>query len=158
MSESYVDIMLQSLRKKEDVLDQIIRLDDEQQHALDRTDLTPEEFDKIVEEKSKLIDQLEKLDDGFEKLFARMKGELEGNKEQYADQIRQMQQHIKNITDKSVQIQVQEARNKELMMRKFTAIKEQARSVRTSGKVASQYYKNMTKLNYVDPQFMDNKN
>ena len=56
-----------------------------------------------------------------------------------------------------MEIQAQEARNKDLMVRKFTFVRETAKTVRTNAKIANQYYKNMMKLNYVDPQFMDNK-
>ena len=87
-----------------------------------------------------------------------MKEELEGNKESHKEEIRIMQQHIKSITDKSVQIQSQEARNKDLMTAKFTSVKKQAREVRKGQNVVNKYYKNMTNTNYVAPQFMDNKN
>lgn len=158
MSESYVEIMLQSLEKKKLVLDNIIELNQRQRTGLENPDFTPEEFDDIVESKSRLIEQLEQLDSGFEKLFERMKDELESNKEAYKEQIRAMQEDIKAITDKSVQIQAQESRNKDLMTQKFAQVKSQVRNVRSGGKVADQYRKNMAKLNYIDPQFMDNKN
>ena len=158
MSESYVEIMLQSLEKKKLVLDNIIELNQRQRTGLEKPDFTPEEFDDIVESKSRMIEQLEQLDSGFEKLFERMKDELESNKEAYAEQIRAMQEDIKAITDKSVQIQAQESRNKDLMTQKFAQVKSQVRNVRSGGKVADQYRKNMAKLNYIDPQFMDNKN
>ena len=73
------------------------------------------------------------------------------------DAISTMQSCIRLITDKSMEIQAQEARNRDLMVRKFAYVKETAKNVRTNAKVASQYYKNMMKLNYVDSQFMDNK-
>ena len=103
------------------------------------------------------IHQLDNLDSGFEKLFERVKEELEGNKETYKEEIRIMQDHIRKITDKSVKIQSQEARNKALMTNKFNGIKKQARQVRKGANVASKYYQSMTKTGYVDPQFMDNK-
>lgn len=158
MSESYVEIMLQSLEKKKLVLDNIIELNQRQRTGLENPDFTPEEFDDIVESKSRMIEQLEQLDSGFEKLFERMKDELESNKEAYKEQIQAMQEDIKAITDKSVQIQAQESRNKDLMTQKFAQVKSQVRNVRSGGKVADQYRKNMAKLNYIDPQFMDNKN
>lgn len=158
MLQNYIDIMLQSLEKKEAILDNIIELNREQRNALENPELTPDEFDEIVEAKSELIEQLDLLDSGFEKLFERTKEELEGHKEEHADEIRTMQEHIRSITDKSVEIQAQESRNKDLMTKKFTTIKEQARSLRTSGKVANQYKQNMDKLNIIEPQFMDNKN
>lgn len=158
MLQTYIDIMLQSLEKKEKILDRIIELNKEQRNALENPELTPDEFDKIVEAKGELIDHLNLLDSGFEKLFEKTKEELHGRKEEYADKIKIMQEHIKNITDKSIEIQSQEARNKDLMTKKFTTIKEKARSFRTSGRVANQYKQNMDKLNFIEPQFMDNKN
>lgn len=158
MVQTYIDIMLQSLEKKEVILDNIIELNKEQRNALENPNLSPEEFDEIVEAKGQLIEQLNLLDSGFEKLFDRTKEELNGHKEEHADKIRLMQGHIKSITDKSVEIQAQESRNKDLMTKKFMMIKEQARAFRTSGRVANQYKQNMDKLNFIDPQFMDNKN
>ena len=92
-----------------------------------------------------------------DKIIYKVKEELEGNKETYKEEIRIMQDHIRKITDKSVKIQSQEARNKALMTNKFNGIKKQARQVRKGANVASKYYQSMTKTGYVDPQFMDNK-
>ena len=157
MSENYVDIMLQSLKKKEQVLKAIIDENLKQREILEDVNGDADAFDATMEMKAKLIEQLEQLDSGFEKLFERMKGELEGNKDKYAEQIRQMQQYIRSVTDKSIEIQAQEARNKDLMISKFAAVKKQVKTMRKSSAVASEYYKTMAKLNYVDPQFMDGK-
>lgn len=157
MQETYVDIMIQSLNKKLQVLDKIAELNLKQKEILENTKAPVEEFEKTVEEKAKLIEQMQQLDSGFEKLYTRVQEELQANKEDYAEAIQTMQSYIRRITDKSMEIQAQEARNKELMVRKFAFVKETAKNVRTNSKVASQYYKNMMKLNYVDPQFMDNK-
>lgn len=158
MSELYIDIMLQSLEKKEVVLDRIIEANVRQEAVLKNPEGDPEEFDETVETKGVLIEQLEQLDSGFQKLFDNMKEELDGQRENYAKQIEQMQIHIRSITDKSVQIQAQEARNKELMTQKFARIKEMAKQTRASSNMVNQYYKNMSKLNVVDPQFLDDKN
>ena len=155
MQETYIDIMIQSLLKKLKVLDKIIEIDSRQSAELEQPDLSADAFDQTVEEKQKLIDQINQLDSGFDKLYERVKEELSGNKDQYADQIRTMQGLIRQITDKSMEIQAQEARNKELMMRKFAGLKTRARRVRTGYKAASQYYKNMNQTNVVDPQFLD---
>ena len=157
MEQTYVDIMVQSLNKKLQVLDRIIELNRQQKELLEDEMSEAEAFDKTVEEKASLIEQLEQLDSGFEKLFSRVKEELDGNKENYADAIKMMQSGIRRVTDKSMEIQAQEARNHDLMVRKFAYVKESAKTVRTNSKIATQYYKNMMNLNYVDPQFMDNK-
>ena len=95
MEQTYIDIMIQSLEKKEQVLDRIIELDIKQKNQLEDPQLTPDDFDEVVEAKSRLIDQLNNLDSGFEKLFERTKEELNGHKEDYKEQIRTMQEHIR---------------------------------------------------------------
>ena len=157
MSEQYVDIMLQSLKKKEQVLKEIIDQNQRQREILEDINGSAEDFDATIEAKTKLIEQLEQLDSGFQKLFDRMKEELEGNREAYADQIREMKQYIRSVTDKSIEIQTQEARNKDLMTSKFASVKKQVKTMRKSSAAVNEYYKTMSKLNYVDPQFMDGK-
>ncbi len=157
MDKLYLTILMESLQKKIRILDQIIMADQEQREALEDPNLDPDDFDRIVEKKAEFIDQLEQLDAGFEEVFARVKEELDGNREQYKEQIHIMQDLIRKITDKSLLIQKQEAQNKELMEKKFTAVRSQAREVRKSQKIVNQYYKNMMKNNYNDPQFLDNK-
>lgn len=157
MNKLYLTILMESLQKKIRILDQIIMADQEQREALEDPNLDPDDFDRIVEKKAEFIDQLEQLDAGFEEVFARVKEELDGNREQYKEQIHIMQDLIRKITDKSLLIQKQEAQNKELMEKKFTAVRSQAREVRKSQKIVNQYYKNMMKNNYNDPQFLDNK-
>lgn len=157
MQETYIQIMLQSLEKKSKVLDQIIQLNEQQKTVLESADSPVEDFDETVEKKSALIEQLEQLDSGFEKLYDRVREELQTNKDAYRDQIRKMQEYIRVVTDKSVQIQTQEARNKELMTSKFTRVKKQARQVRANSKATSSYYQSMSRTSVIDPQFMDDK-
>ena len=157
MNNLYINILIESLQKKIRILDEIILADQEQREGLEDPNLDPDDFDKIVEKKSKYIEQLEQLDSGFEELFARVRDELNENREKYKEQIHTMQDLIRKITDKSLMIQKQEAQNKELMQQKFAAVRSQATEVRKSQKIVNQYYKNMMKTNYIDPQFMDNK-
>ena len=54
--------------------------------------------------------------------------------------------------------EVPDAPGKEAMQKKFSEVKKQVREVRASQKVVNQYYRNMMKTGYVDPQFLDDKN
>lgn len=157
MEKTYVGIMIQSLQKKIKILEEIHSANIRQQEILEDERGEIEDFDEVVEKKSEFLQQMELLDSGFEKLFERVKSELDENRDAYKDKIRTMQNSIRKITDLSMEIQAQEARNRDLMVRKFAAVREKAKEVRTSAKVASQYYKNMMQLNVLDPQFMDNK-
>ena len=143
MPDTYIAIMLQSLKKKEQVLDEIIRLDDRQKDTLTDPECPFDVFDETVEAKSACIDQLNQLDSGFEKLYAQVAEELDQNREDYAKEIRDMQQCIRRVTDKSVKIQAQEARNKELMREKFATIHRQAKAVRKNSRAITGYYNSM---------------
>lgn len=155
--KNYINILLQDLRKKNLVLDQIIEANLKQREALEDPNLDPDDFDTIVEHKAKLIEQLEQLDDGFEQIYARVREELMTNKAQYAGEIKEMQALIRQLTDKSASIEVQEQRNKASMTQKFNSVRKQVREIRASQKVVNQYYHNMMKTNFIDPQFLDNK-
>lgn len=157
MNNLYINILIESLEKKIRILDSIILANQEQREGLEDPNLDPDDFDKLVEKKAAYIAQLEQLDNGFEELFARVREELNVNHDKYKEQIHAMQGFIRKITDKSLMIERQEAQNKELMEQKFAAVRSQAREVRKSQKIVNQYYKNMMKSNYLDPQFMDDK-
>ena len=143
MPETYIAIMLQSLRKKEQVLDEIIRLDDRQRITLEGSERPVDEFDETVEAKSACIEQLTQLDSGFEKLYAQVAEELDQNRDNYKEEIRSMQECIRRLTDKSVKIQAQEARNKQLMREKFSTIHRQAAEVRKNSRAITGYYNSM---------------
>ncbi|MDD6445119.1 MAG: flagellar export chaperone FlgN [Lachnospiraceae bacterium] len=143
MPETYIAIMLQSLQKKEKVLDEIIRLDDVQKKVLTDNNCTVDEFDETVEAKSACIEQLNQLDSGFQKLYAEVETEIKDNREKYSAEIKKMQECIRSVTDKSVKIQAQEARNKELLKEKIANVHKQATEVRKNSRAITGYYNSM---------------
>lgn len=153
----YIPIMIQSLKKKSQILDVIMELNQRQKEELENPGLDPDDFDKTVAEKAEQIEALETLDAGFQELYKRVGEELKENKEAYREEIAEMQAYIRKLTDKSATIQAQEARNKDLMQQKFATVRKQVKEVRKSQKVVNQYYKNMMKANYIEPQFTDKK-
>ncbi len=110
-----------------------------------------------MHQKAELIDQLERLDDGFASLFARVREQLDGRKEQYAGEIKSMQQLIRKVTELSVKVEAQEQRNKVLADKQFSTLKKEVREAKRSTQMASRYYKSMSKVD-IAPQFMDKKN
>lgn len=153
----YILMMIQSLKKKNQILDAIIQINRHQREELEDPTLDPDDFDRTFEKKAEQIEALETLDVGFQELFERIKEELEQNREAYREEIKQMQDLICKLTEKSADIQAQEVRNKNLMEQKFDAVRGQVKEVRKSQKVVNQYYKNMMKANYIEPQFTDKK-
>ena len=143
MPDNYIAIRIQSLQKKEQVLDKIIHLNDVQKITLTEQERTADEFDETVEAKSACIEQLNQLDSGFEKLYAEVEAEIKDNREKYSAEIKKMQECIRSVTDKSVKIQAQEARNKELLKEKIANVHKQATEVRKNSRAITGYYNSM---------------
>lgn len=157
MKNQYIAVLEQGLKKKVSLLDQIIVKNIMQKQLLSDPELDPDVLEENLNQKAELVDALIELDKGFEQVYERVRTELAEHRMEYRTEITAMKQYITQITEKSTQIQAQEQRNKDLMLQKFTTVKKQIREVKSNQKVVHQYYQNMMKLNYVDPQFMDNK-
>ncbi|MCI8327146.1 MAG: flagellar protein FlgN [Lachnospiraceae bacterium] len=155
--QSYIQVLIQSLHQKVEALDCIIEKNKEQYHILSVEEADMEAFDANVREKSEYIDKIVFLDDGFEEIYSRVKAELDENRAAHIEEIRQMKKLISDITERSMKIQAQEQRNKELAGMQFAKAKKKVRQVKAGNKVAMHYYQNMQQLRNVDPQFMDKK-
>lgn len=157
MIENYLKILEESLVKKLTVLDEIVVYNEGQEALLKQEKVSMEELDENMQQKDKLIQKLTELDDGFETLYERIREQLLGNKELYRVQIKRLQELISRVTERSVSIQAQEARNKKLVEDYFAKEKNQLKQGRQASKVAYDYYKSMNNTNVVPPQIMDQK-
>ncbi|MBD5465376.1 MAG: flagellar protein FliT [Lachnospiraceae bacterium] len=160
MTDNYIQIMIESLEKKAAKLDEIIEKNEEQAELLKEEEFSVELFDRNVAEKAVLIQQLEMLDIGFDRMYERVKEELasEAGKVTFQNEIKKMQALISRLTEKSVSIQAQESRNKQMVETIFKSEREKIRAVKLGSKAAIDYYKNMNHTNFVSPQFVDKKN
>lgn len=157
MIDNYLSILEESLNKKIEVLKRISAANEAQTDLLKKEPVDLEVFDKTVDEKDLYINELTALDDGFESLYEKVKQELDGNRERYAVQIKRMQALIKDITDRSVAIQAQEARNKALVENCFKMERQNLGQSRKNSKAAYGYYQNMNNKNVPQSHFMDQK-
>lgn len=157
MVDNYIGIMIESLRRKAGVLKEILTLSEEQGLMMADPNLEPEIFQKNMKKKADLIEKLEQLDNGFEQLYEKVQEELKTNKQAHKDEIIQMQELIRQLTELSMQIQTTEARNKEKVTAKFSYVRQQAKEIRNSQKIVKEYYKNMMNKAYNEPHFLDNK-
>ncbi len=156
--EKQLNILSESLDQKIQVLRQIGELNEKQAKAFDGDEADLEAFDKAFDEKDALIDEMARLDDGFEALYDRLAETLKDNKAQYAAQIRQLQEQIAKVTELSVSIQAQEARNKKLVEEYFVKARRGIRQNRQSSKAAYDYYRNMSGAAYYSSsRIMDDK-
>lgn len=155
--ENYLSILEESLQKKRNVLKRIEEINQKQLVLIQSEDMSLESYDAYVDEKDECITALNKLDEGFEILYKNISEELQQNRAKYAEQIKRLQVLIKEVTDLSVSIQAQEARNKDAVTKYFAKQRQGIRSSRLSSKAALGYYQNMNNSQVVEAQFMDKK-
>ena len=157
MSQSGAQILLQSLEKKTKLLDDMIRQNGVQEELLKEEDLDMDAFDEAINQQGFYIEELDKLDQGFETVYDRVREELLRDKARYRMEIIRMKELIQQITDKIVTLNAGNMRNKMLAENQFNRKRVAIFTGSYQNKEARNYYNNMNRLNYVSPQFYDNK-
>lgn len=155
--ESQLTILSESLDKKLEVLQKIQEYNKRQEKVFSAEKVDMSLFDDAVAEKQRLIDEVVRLDDGFEIMYEKLARELEGNRQRYAAQIRELQAKVAKVTELSVSVQVQEARNKKLIESYFAKERSNIGQRRKSARSAFDYYKSMSSTGYTQPQMYDSK-
>ena len=155
--ESQLTILSESLDRKLEVLQKIQEYNKRQEEVFSAEKVDIRQFDAAVEEKQHLIDEVVRLDDGFEILYEKLAKELEGNRQRYAAQIRELQAKVAKVTELSVSVQAQEARNKKLIESYFAKERSNIGQRRKSARSAFDYYKSMSSTGYTQPQMYDSK-
>ncbi len=155
--ESQLTILSESLDKKLEVLRKIQEYNRRQEEVFSAEKVDMSLFDDAVEEKQRLIDEVVRLDDGFEIMYEKLARELEGNRLRYAAQIRELQAKVAKVTELSVSVQAQEARNKKLIESYFAKERANIGQRRKSARSAFDYYKSMSSTGYTQPQMYDSK-
>lgn len=157
MNQSGAQILLQSLEKKNELLDQMILQNRAQEQILKQEEFDMDAFDEAIDRQSVYVEELDKLDRGFETVYDRVREELMENKEHYRTEIVRMKEQIQKITDKIVTLNAGNMRNKMLAENQFKKRQSAIGSGISKNRAAENYYNNMNNLNFVTPQFYDNK-
>lgn len=157
MNQSGAQILLQSLEKKNELLDKMILQNSVQEGILKQEEFDMDAFDESIDRQSTYVEELDKLDRGFEAVYDRVREELMQNRERYRTEIARMKEQIQQITDKIVTINAGNMRNKMLAENQFKKKQQAIGSGISKNRAAVNYYNNMNNLNYVKPQFYDNK-
>lgn len=157
MSLSSAQVLVESLEKKSRILDEVIKENRTQEFLLKQEELDMEAFSSSADRMGELAEKLELLDEGFEAVYDRIRQELIGNKLTYRAEIKRMQELIAEITEKVVGINAARMRNKLQAEMQFKKSRQQIGRASSKMKVSQNYYNNMNRLNYVAPQFYDNK-
>lgn len=154
--KQYLNVLAEGLQKKNRILNKILKLNEEQAKVIKKESLM-QEFDALVEEKGKWIEELNRVDNGFQSVYNRIRRELTEQKDMYKTEIAALQKLIQEMTDLSVKIETTEQKNKLAVEQYFRNQRQNIGHSKKSLKAANDYYKNMSRVNYVDPQLMDQK-
>lgn len=144
--EDYIQIMIESLTKKSEILDHLIVKNEEMRNCVENSkydEIDWDSFNLIVAQKDIYIDRIVKMDDGFQSLYDRVKEQLNEDKDKYADQIRQIQKLIEKITGQGVKIRTGEERNRKMIEKVLGSKKKEIKRTRNSLKVANSYAQTM---------------
>ena len=155
MTEGYLQILIESLEKKNEVLDKISVLNKEQAEISAHQPMDMEAYDKTMDEKGELIDEINRLDDGFTSTYERIKDEVQKQPDKYRSQVLVLQELIRTAVEKGVAIEAQEKRNRAALETVFRMKRQEIRQMKVSSSAAATYYKSMSRINTVDPQLMD---
>lgn len=157
ISQNYIMIMHDSLKKKLVVLEAILMENHKQQLSVGDGKFDEPAFEATLARKEELINQLEELDTGFQSLFDRVKDDLNLNSHKYAVEIQEMKELITKISQKSMEVELSEKRNESLMTKKFGELKREVHQSKNASKVASSYSQNMQGMGAATSQYVDSK-
>jgi flgN protein len=154
---NYLNIMLDSLIKKEDLLKQIVNYNEQQQQIVTAAEFDEEAFEHNISEKGELVEEILRLDEGFNSVFNRVKEDLQQHKSRYSEALVKLKELVTSVTDLGVQIQAQELRNKQLVEKRFAQMRKELSNAKRATSKANAYYKNANKLNNYESHFLDQK-
>ena len=157
MLKQYLDMLKESLREKSKILDSLQESSKAQDSLLSAQSLDMEAFDALVASKDEEVSRLIRLDEGFDSLYNRIKAELEEHKAENASLIREIQGLIKEVSEKGLQVEAQEKRNRQRLEFHIKNERGRIQTGRSTSRAAMSYYENMNRLNVIAPQFMDNR-
>lgn len=144
--DNYLQVMIDSLKKKEKLLDRLIEKNNAQEACIKNKvyeDVDWDTFNMLVAEKEAAIDRIVVLDEGFEETYRLVKDEVESNREVYRNKIKELQEIIVRLTDKGTRIQTGEQRNRQNIDNIFLATRKEIKKQRTGLKAVSTYYNTM---------------
>lgn len=147
----YIQIMIDSLKKKLIILDRIIQKNQVQADCINSKSFDEVDWDTFniaMTEKEAEIERINEMDEGFQSLYDRVGEQIKADKNMYANQIREIQSLITEIESRSIAIRTGEAKNKATLESVLGGRKTEIRQARKSLSAVSSYYQTMQKSFY----------
>lgn len=153
----YVDMMLDSLRRKRKILSALLDETKEQEMLLRSQEFDYEKFQVLLETKGKQIEELNQIDVGFDGLFKKVEQEIRVNREDYCTEIQQMQQLIAEVSECGVSVQALERQNSEQFKVFLSEQRKNIRNYHLNKKTAASYYQNLSNTHRPEQSYFFNK-
>lgn len=153
----YVRMMLDVLKRKERILEELLGKTKEQEVLLKQEELDQERFRETLEEKGNRIDELNEIDEGFDTLFRKVEKEIVKHREFYRDSMMEMQNRIAIVSDLGLRIQALESQNRERLEIYLSSQRRRIRKFHVNNKTASNYYQNMANAHKPDQSYYFNE-
>lgn len=153
----YIGILTDTLRKEEQLLTELLELTREQSRIADGSVFDEAMLEDTMTRKDDLIGRLNELDEGFVSVYERVRRHVMEYRTEYEDALRQLQELVKQCTDLSVEIKVQEERNRSKFATSFAEKHREYGSQRTAASVATRYNQTMRGGQMADSYFFNKK-
>ena len=165
--EVYIQILTESLLKKDRCLEELLKLTKEQGKLIDDMSISEERnlstegmelFNEILDKKQVLLEEIKVLDSGFESIYlTKVKETMQRERENLKEQIIQMQQYIKLVTDKGVSLETLERRNKAKFDLYLNQSRKKIKAIKQNNNSVANYYKNIPYQHQGQSYFIDKK-
>lgn len=156
-NDTYIGMLKDILVQKKKVTEEILWVTLEQETALAPELEDMERFDALMEKKEPLLANLEQLDQGFSDAYAKVQATLNAQKENYKQEILELQKLITDITDISVKIQALEERNRRMFETYLVNRKQQFKTAKKNSRTTDAYYKTMSGTPQGESVFLDKR-
>lgn len=157
MAENYVQVLIETISKKEETLQRILEITKEQEDISKAEEYDSDRMEKTLNDKEIQIARLNHLDEGFQAVYDRVSSEVHNNADMYKDSIVILQDKIRVCTELGNSIRVLEDRNRNRLSNLFTKAKKEYSASRNKASVAQNYFKTMNNSKIMDAYFVDKK-
>ncbi len=147
MKDVYINILIESLKEKSKLLDELFLIDVEQSRVLMPEKPDKNAVDMNIQKSVKIAEEINGLDDGFESVYRKVRSELLDNSAAHKKEIELLKELISEVTEKSVKIMATENRNRDTASEKLVFSMKKAHStVHDAASVSDKYKKAMKKV------------
>lgn len=158
INKTYIQIMIDTLIKKIEVLQEIERITLRQSEILSDFNFDEEEFEKTLEKKGIRLRELQRLDQGFEDMYERARTSLAQESGTQYEQGRLLQERIHTCMDLGVRIEAAERRNRQRFEQSMLYKRQGIGQFHAKNQAANLYYSHMANQHMNGASyFMDKK-